>query len=215
MNRGIDLVFEFLMNNFFRNCKHCGFSFFHNQLRPIDFFCQRCWLLLEKEKVLPNFKLYKSPQVLVKPLLLWKEKECVVGSLIHGLKGGTPMDVIKKISLEIAFRESHRKDLLIVPVPSSKVGEKDHAFQIAHIVSQELKLDLWDGLKWERKTTSQKFLKKTERFVNSMIKTTDLPRGKQVILIDDLVTTGATATAAHKAIKSLNQIEVWALACRM
>ncbi len=170
---------------------------------------------MEKEKVLSNFKLYKSPQVLVKPLLLWKEKESVVGSLIHGLKGGTPEDIISKISLEIAFRESRRKDLLIVPVPSSKVGERDHAFQIAYFVSQELKLHMWEGLKWERKTTNQKFLKKTERFVNTMIQTKDLPRGKEVILIDDLVTTGATATAAYNAIKSLNQIEVWALACRM
>jgi len=203
------------MISYLRNCKHCGLGAFHNQLKPIDFFCKKCWTILEREKARENFKIYKSPEILVKPLFLWKKKDSIVSSLIHGLKGGTPEDVVRKISLEITFRESRRKDLIIVPVPSSKVGERDHAYQIANIVSQELKVDLWNGLKWEAKSTNQKFLKKSERFENSMIKTSNLPKGKQVILIDDLVTTGATASAAFKAIKSLNQIEVWALACRM
>lgn len=203
------------MISYLRNCKHCGLSFFHNQLKPIDFFCKKCWTTLEKERAPANFKIYKSPEIIVKPLFLWKKKDSIVGSMIHGLKGGTPEDIIRKVSLEIVFREAHRMNLLIVPVPSSKVGEKDHAYQIANIISQELEVDLWNGLIWENKRTNQKFLKKTERFVSSIAKTEDLPRGKQVILIDDLVTTGATASAAFKAIKSLNQIEVWALACRM
>lgn len=211
------MLFAYLewMISYLRNCKHCGLGFFHNQMNPIDFFCKKCWAVLEKEKARENFKIYKSPEILVKPLFLWKKKESIVGSMIHGLKGGTPEDVIKKISLEIAFRESRRKDIVIAPVPSSKVGEKDHAYQIANILSQELNVELWNGLKWGAKKSNQKFLKKFERFENSMIKIANLPRGKQLVLIDDLVTTGATASAAFKAIKSLNQIEVWALACRM
>lgn len=203
------------MISYLRNCKHCGLGIFHNQLLPIDLFCTKCWTILEKERATLNFKIYKSPEVLVKPLFLWKEKDSIVGSMIHGLKGGTPIEVIRKISLEIVFREKGRNDLVIIPIPSSKVGDKDHAYQIANIVSEELKVDLWDGLMWENKSTNQKFLNKAARFENSIVKTKNFPKKKQVILIDDLVTTGATVSAAFKAIKSLNQIEVWALACRM
>ncbi len=203
------------MNSYSRNCKHCGLSFFHNDFKPIDFFCKKCWFGLEKYKTPPQFKIYKSPEVLVRPLFLWDEKESEVGNLIHGLKGGTPFEIIRKLSLEIIARESPAQDAIIVPVPSSKVGEKDHAYQIAGIISEELGLRLWCGLQWENKSTNQKFLKKTERFVSTMIKTEKLPCTKKVILIDDLVTTGATAMAAYKAIKSLNKIEVWALACRI
>lgn len=203
------------MISYFRNCKRCGFCLFHNQFKPIDFFCEKCWYLLEKEKTKIGFKIYKSQDIFVKPLYLWKEKESVVGDLIHGLKGGTPMEIIERLSLEIAFREKHQKDIVTVPVPSSKVGDKDHAFQMAKCISQKLNVELWNGLIWKEKSTNQKFLKKTERFDSTMEKTLDLPAGKRVVLIDDLVTTGATTMAAFKAIKGLNQMEVWALACRI
>lgn len=203
------------MNSYFRNCKHCGLGIFHNDFHPIDFFCKKCWCEIEKYKVKSGFKVYKSPEILVKPLFLWKEKEGIVGDLIHGLKGGTPEDVIKKLALEISYRKFPSQDAIIVPIPSSKVGERDHAYQIANIISQELGLQLWSGLRWKDKITNQKFLKKSERFVASMIKNEDFPRKKPVILIDDLVTTGATVTAAYKALKSPNQTEVWALACRI
>lgn len=203
------------MDSYFRNCKYCGLGIFHNDFQAIDFFCHSCWNELEKHKTNRYFKIYKSQEIFVRPLFLWKEKESIVGSLIHGLKGGTPFDIIEKMAFEMLARESPSQDTIIVPVPSSKVGEKDHAYLIAKVISDTLGLPLWMGLKWENKTTNQKFLKKTERFVSSMTKTDNFPRGKHVILIDDLVTTGATATAAFKALKSPKQIEVWALACRI
>ena len=203
------------MLSYFRNCKSCGYGIFQNQLKAIDFFCQRCWFELEKNKVASHTVIYKTPEVLVRPLFIWKDKESIVGDLIHGLKGGTPRNVLDRLSVEISMRSFTKESAIIVPVPSSKVGEKDHSYYIAKCISETLGFELWDGLLWKNKDRNQKFLNKTERFEIEMTKTKILPRKTRVILIDDLVTTGATAIAARKAIKSLNQIEVWALACRI
>lgn len=209
--------FAFLLKmlSYFRNCKHCGLGFFQNHFRSIDLFCQKCWLKLYEERSPSRVVIYKSSEIKVRSLFLWKEKESIVGDLIHALKGGTPKDVLQRLSIEMCMKFFTQKDCIVIPVPSSKVGEKDHAFYMAKTISETLDLELWDGLIWQNKIGNQKFLKKTERFVSQMEKTERINCKKHIILIDDLVTTGATALAAHKAIKGLNQIEVWALACRI
>lgn len=155
---------------------------------------------------------------MVRYLYTWSEKESIVGDLIHGLKGGTPKEILKIFARDLCSRHSlgeRYPNSVVIPIPSSKVGVKDHAYILAKHISEELDLPFWDGLKWVNKNTSQKFLSKTERFIARMQKTKRLNRKLKVILIDDLVTTGATAAAAQGAIKGLNPIEVWALACRI
>jgi predicted amidophosphoribosyltransferase len=201
--------------DFFRNCKHCGFGISNNGFKKIDFFCNICWAKLEKYKTKDHVVIYKTPEILVRPLFLWDEKECIVKDLIHGLKGGTPKKVLETLSLEFSNRFTADRETVVIPVPSSKVGEKDHSYVMAKVISEGQNLELWDGLEWKYKKTNQKFLSKTERFVSEMRTTKSLSIQRRVILIDDLVTTGATAMAAYKAFKGLNQIEVWSLACRL
>lgn len=198
------------MYSYFRNCKHCGRSFF-----KIDLFCKSCWEKLEIHKAPLNSKIYKAPEVLVRHLYTWTEKESIVGDLIHGLKGGTPKEILKMFAIDLCRRGQRYPNSVVIPVPSSKVGVKDHAYILAKYISEELNFPFWDGLEWLNKSTSQKFLSKTERFIAQMQKTGRLNRKLRVILVDDLVTTGATATAAQRAIKGLNPIEVWSLACRI
>jgi predicted amidophosphoribosyltransferase len=198
------------MYSYFRNCNHCGRSFF-----KINFFCKPCWEKLERHKVSFNSKIYKTPEVLVRCLYTWSAKESIVGDLIRGLKGGTPLEILELLAKDLSFMHSSKPHSIVVPVPSSKVGAKDHAYILAKCISQELNLPFWDGLEWVNKSTNQKFLNKTERFVSQMKKTKELNRKLNVILIDDLVTTGATALAARKVLKGPNPIEVWSLACRL
>lgn len=198
------------MYSYFRNCKHCGLSFF-----KINFFCKPCWEKLENHKTTLNSKIYKTPDVVVRCLYTWSSKESIVGDLIHGLKGGTPLAILELLAKDLSRMQAHGPHSVVVPVPSSKVGVKDHAYILAKCISRELNFPFWDGLAWENKSTNQKFLSKTERFVSRMKKTKELSRKFNVILIDDLVTTGATALAAKKVLKGPNPIEVWSLACRL
>jgi predicted amidophosphoribosyltransferase len=202
------------MFSLFRNCKHCGLGIASNDLKKISFFCNVCSQEIEKHKTPTHYSIYKTPEILIRPLYLWTEKESIVKDLIHGLKGGTPWPVLKKLSLELSQRYVADRESVIIPVPSSKVGEKDHAYLMAKIISEDQDLEFWNGLEWKNKKRNQKFLNKTQRFENQM-KIIIKPPQKRVILIDDLVTTGATAMAAYKAFKGLNQIEVWSLACRL
>jgi predicted amidophosphoribosyltransferase len=170
---------------------------------------------LEAHRTSFNSSIYKTPEVLVRYLYTWSERESIVSDLIHGLKGGTPKEILKKFARELCRGKSQHFNFMVVPVPSSKVGVKDHAYILAKYVSEELNLPFWDGLEWVNKSTNQKFLSKTERFVAQMKKTKKRDQKLGVILVDDLVTTGATTLAAQGAIKGLNPIEVWSLACRM
>lgn len=203
------------MYSWFRNCKSCGHGIFKNRFHPINFFCDECFLKLENHKAPLNVKIFKEPGIIIKPLYLWKEKESEVAHLIHGLKGGKPLDFLSEIAMEISRRNTVSDGTIIIPVPPSKVGEKDHSHHLAKLVSRQLNCVFWDGLKWKNKRTHQKFLNKTERFRNEMERTKTLPKCKKIILVDDLVTTGGTVFAAHKAIKSPKQIEVWSVACRI
>lgn len=197
------------MDLYFRNCKHCGRCFF-----KIEFFCKKCLEKLEQHRA-PIQSVFKTPEIMVRPLYIWKEKESIVADLIHGLKGGKPEVFLKTLAVELAKKYQANSNSVVVPVPSSKVGVKDHAYMLAKYISEELELPLWSGLEWVEKNKNQKFLNKTERFVAQMKKTQRINRKLKVILIDDLVTTGATGLAAHKAFKSPNPLEVWALACRL
>lgn len=203
------------MLSYFRNCKHCGLGYFANNFSPVDLFCKKCWLKLEKTKAPLQARYFKAENLSVRTLYLWREKDSIVGDLIQGLKGGTPRDVLRRLTEEMSFRFFNGNDYVIVPVPPSKVGEKDHAFMMAKFISEGLGLPLWNGLAWVNKKQSQKFSSKTERFEVTMKKTLRLPTRHGIILVDDLITTGATILAAKHVIKSLNPIEVWTLACRI
>ncbi len=203
------------MWSYFRNCKHCGFGFFKNNFTKVDLFCKDCWFLLEIAKSPLRAIFFKGDGIAVRSLYVWTQERPIVGNLIHGLKGGTPINVLTRLSIEIARKFYNQENCIIVPIPSSKVGEKDHAYLIAKCIAETLDIPMWDGLIWENKTKNQKFLNKTERFRASMKKTKSLPRNSKIILVDDLVTSGATIMAAKRAIQSLKPIEVWTLACRI
>lgn len=202
------------MESFFRHCKHCGAGFFKN-FSTIEFFCQDCWLKLESQRAPRNFKIYKTEKIIIHPHYIWRNDEDIVRDLVSGLKGGTPYLVLERLCNSLCKLKKPDQDSLIIPVPSSKVGEKDHAYLMADLISKKLGLEFFPCLEWAKKGTSQKFLNKNDRFNIEMKSTRKLPGKKGVILVDDVVTTGATAGAALKAFKGLNQIQVWSLACRI
>ncbi len=87
---------------------------------------------------------------------------------------------------------------------------------LAKHLSSELDIPYLPVLKKIRTTPSQQNLNKSQRFSNlkSCFKCTTNVKGKYIVLVDDVVTTGATAQVLAKTLKleGAKRIEIWALA---
>lgn len=131
----------------------------------------------------------------------------IIYTLINSLKGGgAPPLTLRKIAELMAFRLNcqrltFHKNTLIVPAPSRILNEIDHAWELAHALSQTLDLPMVPLLARES-DKEQKSLKREERLQIRMRKVKTLPSHQNILFVDDLITTGSTAQAARRALGS-------------
>lgn len=102
---------------------------------------------------------------------------------------------------------------LVIPVPLSAERQKDRGFNQAELIAaglaQRLNLPCATALQRTRDTGSQVGLSQRQRHRNvlgAFKANADLVRGQQVVLVDDLVTTGATMHACAQALKGAGHI---------
>jgi predicted amidophosphoribosyltransferase len=106
---------------------------------------------------------------------------------------------------------------VFVPCPSSTRNECDHARMLAKALGQYWQAPVFDAL--IKETTghqkSKEFWERDNLRVQRVEKNSkDIPAGRLVILIDDVLTTGSTAKASIKALGTDRPYEVWCLAHR-
>lgn len=120
----------------------------------------------------------------------------------------------------LAAEEAFLPDL-IVPVPLHRSRMRQRGFNQAGLLAKHVsaRLDVpWraDVLRKRRESADQHRLDRRQRLRNltDCFDCRPLPAGCQVALVDDVVTTGATAWAAALALRraGAGQVRVWALA---
>ncbi len=141
--------------------------------------------------------------------------EGTLKELIHGFKyrgrdyfGSTisrlMIDFIREYDLPVEYLD------LVMPVPLAKARAREREFNQAEILSERIagefkKAHAADTLVRHRPTRTQTDLKADERFANLKdsfsVKDETLVKGKNILLIDDVLTTGATASWAARALK--------------
>ena len=127
--------------------------------------------------------------------------------------------------LMLAFVETYRLPLatidLIVPIPLHPSRQRERGFNqselLAALVSRRLAIPLSAGhLVRVRPTGFQARLRQKERWTNLeaafKMKSSLAVRGKNILLIDDLLTTGATSSGAAQVLKTAGAATVYVLA---
>lgn len=137
-------------------------------------------------------------------------------AMVLGAKDGDRPELTRVMALYIAetyIRNNIGCDV-IAYVPCSKKNLRkrgfDHMKKCAYFLSDEIGLPVINGLKRTGKDKDQTEVAHEERYMNVMgkfIYDGESLRGKRVLLIDDVVTSGATLTSCLAALSEANPLK--------
>jgi competence protein ComFC len=151
--------------------------------------------------------------------------EGVIKELIHAFKyknkdhlGYTlsrlMTDFIKEFRIPVEFVD------FIIPIPLHRSRLREREFNQAQVLSEHLAREFQkpvacDWLQRLRATKTQTDLERNMRLINVRgsfsVKEPQLVKGKNILLIDDVLTTGATSSEAAKALKQAGAQVVFAM----
>lgn len=149
--------------------------------------------------------------------------------LLHLLKYEGLEPIARRLGALMAAQLSGLSDLpakmLVVPVPLFRAKRRQRGFNQAELLAERLLEAMrrirpdWEGdpaarvLARQRATESQAGLSLSRRQRNLrgafFVPDAELVRGRDVLLIDDIYTTGATARACSQALKRAGAARVW------
>jgi len=117
----------------------------------------------------------------------------------------------------LEFQEKNRKNLLVIPVPLSKKRERFRGFNQSEILAENFSAfysySLGLDLKRKKNNPPQSSLSEIDRGLNiknSFVWRGESLNGKTIILIDDIITTGATLDECAKELKNAGADAVYA-----
>ncbi len=193
-------------------CFHCGAGLQNGEQR----ICGRCWSSLtgvgENDytfKVLQDrFSEGKMVDELV--TLYYFEKGKLLQSLAHSLKYEEVTSFGFELGKKLSGKLSGKNIDVIIPVPLNKRKERERGYNqsdyIAKGISSELNIPVLSNIVHRTKyTVTQTHLNAEQRKENIAeaftVKKAELIRGKNILLVDDIITTGSTIQEVAKVLK--------------
>ncbi len=165
----------------------------------------------ERDSAKWMFPVYDYRQPVIKKsiwLLKYKNKRGLAKVFAEAMYG----TIIEELA-ELSLMENFRNPLLI-PIPLSKIRHKERGFNQVELICQELlKLDEGQNFQLEKDVLIRvkdgvhqaRIENRKDRLKNIVgafnIKNEDKIKGRNIILIDDVTTTGGTLTEARKVLK--------------
>ncbi len=175
-------------------------------------------------------KIPRSDRVSMDILSVFKYKHPVVRRLLWNLKYNGRSGIAHEFGdymsdtliseLEDSALYENMREIYLVPMPMSKERKKkrreNHAKTLAEAISKQTNFPIMDCLHKTRDTKRQALIKnRTKRLLNvknSMeLKTEFDIKGKNIVLVDDIVTTGGTIQEARRVLLSHGARKIIAL----
>lgn len=190
------------------SCKKEGFSI-----------CQDCISKIKREERLPGETLavfaYRDP---VMRKIIWNLKYKGKSNIAEDLAGILSDTILGELEDLLIYDGANTTSL--VPLPMSKkrlkARGKNHTLTLAHAISNRTNIEVYDCLYKNKDTVRQALIKnRAKRLLNvknSMeLKSGFSVKGKNIVLVDDIVTTGATIEEAKRVLKKSGARKVIAL----
>ncbi len=214
---------DFLALIYPRNCVACGNSLFKHE----EQLCNYCYTNLPKS----NFHKYdknpvatlfygRTPLLLASSFYLFQKKGSVQ-KILHAIKYKHNKDLAvlvgKWYAEDLKTNETISKAYFIIPVPlhskKFKIRGYNQSEEFARGLSEGLKIPLNTSvLKRKEFTETQTKKSKYERWENVEdvfeLNTPEIFKNKHIVLVDDVITTGATIEACCQLLQKIEGIQI-------
>ncbi len=205
-----------------KTCLSCG--------KIGDFFCQQCQAKIRKIE-LPLCPFCRRISAQGHSCLKCRQKKALNGATVYGYYQSQPLklaikalkygnifglsEYLAKILIEKIEKDNLQFDI-ITSVPISKKRLRERGYNqtelLGRVIAEYFKKPFFMGLIKAKDTLPQVGLKRTERLYNlknSFVVTAGDIKDKKVLLIDDVLTTGATLNEVAKVLKKAGARQVW------
>ncbi len=184
--------------------------------------CIKCGIPLPRAEICPRCQNHPPPYSLTYTALLYRRP---IRELVLRMKFSDDLmvaELLGELLVQALLRNEAALPDLIIPVPLHKkrleLRGYNQAAEIGKYLSKKLKVDLEQHIVTRnRNTEAQTELKNNserKKNVSGSFTTKAVLDEKHVVILDDVITTGATVTEVSKTVKlaGAKRIDVWAVA---